>query len=59
MLDEAAKAGEIKALRMDELMTRLAARVPVGVKYVRGSWIDVNGLVDFKKAAGEGRGAGA
>jgi phosphoenolpyruvate phosphomutase len=59
LLDEAAKAGEVRTMRMDELLTRLAKKIPVAVKYVRGSWIDVNGLVDFKKAVGEGRGAGA
>jgi phosphoenolpyruvate phosphomutase len=57
LLEEAAKAGEVRTMRMDQFMTRLAARVPVGVKYVRGSWIDVNGLVDFKKAVGETGGA--
>jgi len=59
LLDEAAKAGEIKTIRMDELMTRLAARMPVSVKYVRGSWVDVNGLVDLKKALDEGRASGS
>lgn len=55
ILDEAAKSGIVKTMRMDELLTRLAAAVPVAVKYVRGSWIDVNGLVDLMKAQAGGR----
>jgi len=58
LLDEAASSGTVRTMRMDEFLTRLAERIPIAVKYVRGSWIDVNGLMDFKKALGEGRGSG-
>jgi phosphoenolpyruvate phosphomutase len=58
LLEEAERNGEAKAMRMDEFMTRLVGRVPIGVKYVRGSWVDINSFVDFKKALDEDTGAG-
>jgi hypothetical protein len=35
---------------MDELMSLAAKRCGVSVKYVRGSWVDVNVLVDLQNA---------
>lgn len=50
LLEEAASEGKIDKMRIDELFTRLAARIPVSVKYVVGSWVDVNVIVDLQKA---------
>lgn len=49
-MDEIAAAGKIEKMRIDEFFTILAQRCPVSVKYIRGSWVDVNVIVDIQKA---------
>ncbi|ADN02501.1 phosphoenolpyruvate mutase [Spirochaeta thermophila] len=50
LLQELADEGIIECVRIDEMFTRLASRVRVGVKYILGSWVDVNMLVDLQRA---------
>ncbi len=50
ILEEAAKTGEIKTMRIDTLFSRLVKQIPVSVKYIKGSWVDVNVLMDLQKA---------
>lgn len=50
LLEEVAAEGNIKTIRIDELFTRLAERTAVNVKYIVGSWVDVNVIVDLQKA---------
>ena len=49
-LDEAVSDGSITSMRIDAFFSRLVAKAPVSVKYVSGSWVDVNGIIDLKKA---------
>ncbi|GAB1484334.1 phosphoenolpyruvate mutase [Treponema sp.] len=49
-LEEAQKEGILETMRIDELFTRIAKKTKVSVKYVLGSWVDVNVIVDLQKA---------
>lgn len=49
-LQELALEGNFKQLRMNDLFNRIAKSCDIAVKYIKGSWIDINTIVDLQKA---------
>lgn len=50
LLNELHDEGLIETMRIDGFFTRLREKIPVLVKYIVGSWVDVNGIIDLAKA---------
>ncbi|MEO8192538.1 MAG: phosphoenolpyruvate mutase [Gemmatimonadales bacterium] len=50
-LDRLAKRDEFKSLRMADLFNELAGKTTVSVIYTRGSWIDIDSIVDLTQAS--------
>jgi phosphoenolpyruvate phosphomutase len=39
-----------KKLRMNDLFTEILKSHPIAVKFIKGSWLDINSIVDLQKA---------
>lgn len=50
VMDKVAAEGRIETMRINEFLTMVSERCKVSVKYIRGSWVDVNAILDLKKA---------
>ncbi len=50
ILETLFKADNYKQLRMKDLFNEIIKSYPVTVKYIKGSWLDINTIVDLQKA---------
>ena len=49
-LDQLSQRNDFSGLRMMDLFAEVIRRHPVAVKFIKGSWLDINTIVDLQKA---------
>jgi len=49
-LYELSKRDDFKKLRMSDLFNEMVKNTPIAVKYIKGSWLDIDTIVDLQKA---------
>lgn len=49
-LEQLRKRDDFRQLRMKDLLAEVIKSHPVAVKFIKGSWLDVNSIVDLQKA---------
>lgn len=49
-LERLAAHNDIKELRMSHLFNEISKEHPIAVKYIKGSWLDIDSIVDLQKA---------
>ncbi len=52
VIEKLATRSDFKKLRMKDLFTEILKSHPVTVKFIKGSWLDINDIVDLQKAGG-------
>lgn len=49
-IDKLAASSNFKKLRMKDLFNEILKSQPIAVKFIKGSWLDINSIVDLQKA---------
>ncbi len=47
-----AREPDFATMRMRHLLTRILTTDTIAVKFIRGSWMDINSIVDLQRAEG-------
>lgn len=50
VLLEMSRKNGFGALRMKDLFNEILKKTPIAVKYIKGSWLDINSIIDLKNA---------
>ena len=49
-IEDLAAGTNFKQLRMKDLFSEILKKHPIAVKFIKGSWLDINSIVDLQKA---------